>query len=173
MKKSKQRTTHGAKAKRGFAVLDRDAALIAGAGAVGLLRQLSTYATSSAAWRCGLGYALEAVETELNDILRFSTAKRLPEELFANACGQPVLDLGPARKDAAAAVKVLRKISKDARADLSVEENQCNQLDDALDQAEVKLNELLPPPGAPPRAKLPFDDDEDGTVPTAVTEVCR
>ena len=56
---------------------------------------------------------------------------------------------------------------------LSVEENQCNQLDDALDQAEVKLNELLPPPGAPPRAKLPFDDDEDGTVPTAVTEVCR
>ena len=46
---------------------------------------------------------------------------------------------------------------KDARADLSVEEGHCIRLDQTLDLVEEKLNDLLPPPGAPPKAKLPAD----------------
>ena len=86
----------------------------------------------------------------------------LPDDLFEEA--QPVpADLGEARKAAAVAVKVLRKILKDARADLSVQESQCKRLDDVLDHVEEKLNELLPPPGAPRTAKLSgiFAQDED------------
>ena len=170
MTKQKNRTTQGARPKRGFAVLDRDAALIAAAGAVGLLRGLSKVATNSAAWRCGLGNVLGIVETELNDLLLFSNSSRLPDELFGDPGGESVpADLAEARKDATGAVKVLRKILKDARADLSVEEYQCIRLDQALDQVEIKLNKLLPPPGAPPKAKLPdvFSEDEDEAMPVA------
>jgi hypothetical protein len=72
-------------------------------------------------------------------------------------------DLGEARKAAAGAVKVLQKLLKDARADLSVGEHDCNELDSAIDRVEVALNDLLLPPGAPPKAKLPdvFSEDED------------
>ena len=152
----------GTKVKRGFAVLDRDEALKAAAGAVGLLRTLSKVAKSPAAWRCGLDYPLEMVETQLNDILLFSGANRLPDDLFGDAEALPVpADLGKARKDAAGAVKALKRILQYARGDLSVDGAQCNRLENALDLLEEGLNELLPPPGAPPRAKLPFDDDGD------------
>jgi hypothetical protein len=161
MRKTKPRATP-AKAKRGFAVLDRADAIEVAAAAVGLLRNLFTFAPSSAAWRCGLDYALELVETQLNDILLFSNANRLPDDLFGDAEAVAVpADLGKARKNAAGAVKVLRKILKDARADLSVPGDQCNCLDYALDLLEEALNELLPPPGAPTGAKLPFDEEED------------
>ena len=171
MTKQKTRVKQGAKAKRGFAVLDRDEALKAAAGAVGILRRLSKLATSSAAWRCGLGNALGMAETELNDILLFSSAKRLPDDLFGDAEAMAVpTDLGEARKTAAAAVKRLQQILKDARSDLSVDVSQCNRLDNALDVVEQELNELLPPPGAPPKAKLPAewfgDDAEDGATVT-------
>jgi hypothetical protein len=165
IRNSKQRTTQGTKAKRGFAVLDRDDAVKAAAGAVGLLRGLFKFATSAAAWRCGLGNALELLEGELNDILLFSSANQLPDELFGDAEAMPVpTDLGEARKVAAGAVKVLRNILRDALADLSVDGSQCNRLDNALDRLEEELNRLLPPPGAPPRVKLPFDDEEDEVV---------
>lgn len=171
MTKQKNRTTQGARPKRGFAVLDRDAALIAAAGAVGLLRGLSKFATNSAAWRCGLGNVLGIVEAELNDILLFSSALRLPEDLFSSADAESVpADLGEARKAAKKAVDALRQILQDARADLSVDESQCNRLDNALDRLEEELNRLLPPPGAPPKAKLPAewfgDDAEDGATVT-------
>jgi hypothetical protein len=165
MRKTKARTTPGAKAKLGFAVLDRDEALKAAAGAVGSLRNLFRFATSSAAWRCGLDYALELVEAQLNDILLFSGANRLPDDLFGDAEAVAVpADLGKARKDAAGAVKILRNILKKARADLSVDAPQCNRLDNAIDLLEEQLNKSLPPPGAPPRVKLPFDDEEDEVV---------
>jgi hypothetical protein len=154
--------TQGGKGKRGFAVLDRAEALNVAAGAVALLRTLFKFARSSAAWRGGLGYALELLEVELNDILLFSSAKRLPDDLFGDAEAVPVpADLGKGRQDAAGAVKVLKKILRDARADLSVDGAQCNRLEIALDLVEQELNNLLPPPGAPPKAKLPFDDDGD------------
>lgn len=86
----------------------------------------------------------------------------MPEHLLSDADAETVpADLGNARKAAKGAVKVLREILKDARADLSVDEYQCNRLDNALDLVEQELNNLLPPPGAPPKAKLPFDDDGD------------
>ena len=148
--------------KRGFAVLDRDEALKAAAKAINTLRGLSKFQSSPTAWRCGLGYALEMVETQLNDILLFSCAKRLPDDLFGGAEAVAVpADLGKARKDAAGAVKVLRNILKGARTDLSVDGAQCNRLENALDLVEQELNNLLPPPGAPPKAKLPFEDEED------------
>lgn len=160
MANHRKTTKTGRPPKRGFAVLDRDKALKSAAVAINTLRGLSTFATSAAAWRRGLDYAMEQVETQLNDILRYSSSKRLPDDLHDGK--QPVTpDIGEARKDAAAAVKVLRKTLKDARTDLSVDEYQCNGLDHALDQLETELNKLLPPPGAPPKAKLPFDDDED------------
>jgi hypothetical protein len=165
MRSNKKGPTQGTKAKRGFAVLDRDETVKAAAAAVGLLRSLVTFATSSAAWRCGLGYALELVETQLNDILLFSSASRLPEHLFCDAEDEKVpSDVGKARKDAAGAVKMLRNILKDARADLSVDAYQSNRLDNALDLVEQELNNLLPPPGAPTGAKLPFDEEEDEVV---------
>src|ERR1039458_9096720 len=106
--------TQGTKAKRGFAVLDRDEALKAAAGAVGEVRTLSKVGKSPAAWRCGLDYPLEIVETQLNDILLFSGANRLPDDLFGDAEAEAVpADLGKARKDAAGAVRVLRTIVKD------------------------------------------------------------
>ena len=161
MRSNKKGTTQGAKAKRGFAVLDRDEALKAAAGAVGLLRTLVEFAISPAAWRCGLDYALEQVETQLNDILLFSSAKRLPDYLFCDSEAEAApSDLSKARKAANGAVKVLRNVLHDARTDLSVDGSQCNRLDDALDVVEQELNNLLPPPGAPPKAKLPFDDEE-------------
>ncbi len=77
--------------------------------------------------------------------------------------GFAVLDRDKARKDAPAAVKVLRRIAKDARADLSVDEILCNRLDYALDLVDQELNELLPSPGAAPQAKLPgLSGDGDG-----------
>ena len=161
MRKTKPRATP-AKAKRGFAVLDRADAIEVAAAAVGLLRTLFKFARSSSAWRGGLGYALELLEVELNDILLFSSAKRLPDDLLGDAEAVAVpADLGEARKDAAGAVKVLKNILQDARDDLSVNGAQCYRLDNALDRLEEELNRLLPPPGAPPRAKLPFDDDGD------------
>ena len=163
MTNSRKTATAGKKQKRGFAVLDREKALLLAVGAVGFLRKLSTFATSAAAWRCGLGNALGMLETELNDILLFSSASRLPEDLFSDADAETVPeDLGKARKAARKQVDVLRKILNDARADLSVTEIQCNQLDNALGLVEQELNNLLPPPGAPPRATLPaewFGDD--------------
>ena len=170
MKKTKQKPTQRANSKRGFALLDRDDAVKVAAGAVGLLRQLSKFATSPTVWRCGLDHALELLEMELNDILLFSSASRLPEHLFGDADVKSVpADLADARNAAAGAVKVLRQILKDARADLSVDESQCNRLDDALDLVEQELNDLLPPPGAPPKAKLPdvFSEDEDEAMPVA------
>ena len=162
MRSNKNRTMQRAKAKRGFAVLDREEALKAAAEAVGLLRGLFGFATTLAAWRCGLCNALDLLEAELNDILLFSSAKRLPDDLFGDAEAVAVpSDLGKARKAANGAVKVLRKILQDARADLSVDGSQCNRLDNALDVVEQELNGLLPPPGAPEKAKLPFDDDGD------------
>jgi hypothetical protein len=132
--------TQGTKAKRGFAILDRDEAVKAAAAAVGLLRTLFKFAISPAAWLCGLDHALELLETELNDTLLFSSAKRLPDRLFSDADAEPVpADVGEARKAAAGAVKVLRGISQDARADLSVDEFQCNRLDNALDRLEEEL----------------------------------
>jgi hypothetical protein len=59
-------------------------------------------------------------------------------------------------------VKALNKLLQDARGDLSVDGAQCNRLENALDLVEQELNNLLPPPGAPPRAKLPFGDDGEG-----------
>jgi hypothetical protein len=157
MRNPNKRTTQGTKAKRGFAILDRDDAVKAAAAAVGILRELSRFSAGPAAWRCGLDNALGMVETELNDILFFSSAVRLPEHLFCSADAESVAaDLGDARKDAAGAVKVLQKLLRDARADLSVDEYQCNRLDNAIDLIEQELNKLLPPPGAPPKAKLPF-----------------
>ena len=80
--------------------------------------------------------------------------------------GFAALDREKARKDARPAVKVLRRILKDARADLSVPELACNRLDHALDLVEEELNDLLPAPGSRPSPKLPFDDDsENGDVP--------
>ena len=150
------------KVKRGFAILNRNQALKSAAKAINPLRELSKFESSPTAWRCGLGYALEMVETQLNDILLFSCAKRLPDDLFGGAEAVAVpADLGKARKDAAGAVKVVQKILRDARADLSVDEYQCNRLDNALDLVEQELNNLLPPPGAPTGAKLPFDEEED------------
>lgn len=149
--------------KRGFAVLDREKGLKVAAGAVGLLRKLFTDATSAAAWR---GNALENVEIELNTILLFSGDNGLPDEVLGGAEAMAVpADLGQARKEAAGAVKVLRRILKDARGDLSVDESQCHSLDDALDRLEEALNDLLPPPGSPPRAKLPDSLFEDAAVP--------
>jgi hypothetical protein len=166
--RSNGKKKQGNKATRGFAVLDRDKSLKSATGAVQALRGLSVYAASVAAWQCGLGYALELVECQLNDILLFSSSNRLPDELFLGGVAVPVVaEVGQVRRDAAAAVKVFRRLWKDARADLSVDESQCNRLEQALDQVEVKLNELLPPPGKAPRAKLPsgyFDDEEDGAV---------
>ena len=164
MTKQTRRKKPGAKTKRGFAVLDRDDAIKAAAGAVGLLRTLFKFAISPAGWRCGLGIALELLEVELNDILLYSGANRLPDNSLGDA--EPVAvpaDLGRTRKDAAGAVKVLKKSLKDARADLSLDESQCNRLDNALDLVEQELNNPLPPPGAPPKAKLPdvFSEDED------------
>src|ERR1035441_4666248 len=104
----------GKKPKRGFAVLDREKALKSAADAIRIFRALSKFGTSTAAWRCGLGYALELLELELNDILLFSSAKRLPDDLCGDAEAVPVpADLGKARKGAAGAVKVLRNILKD------------------------------------------------------------
>jgi hypothetical protein len=164
MAKQRRRINQGAKAKRGFAVLDREEALKSAAVAVGLLRHLSKFAPSLAAWRCGLGYALELVEGEVNNILRFSGAGRLPDDLFGEPQRVPI-ELGDIRKSAKKAVDALRQILQDARADLSVDESQCNRLDNALDRLEEELNRLLPPPGAPPKAKLPaewFGDDAEG-----------
>jgi hypothetical protein len=156
------------KAKRGFAMLDRDEALKAATGAVGLLRRLFKFATSSAAWRSGLGNALELLELELNDILLFSSTKRLPDNLLCDSEAEATLsNLGDARKEAAGAVKVLQTILRDARADLSVDESQCYGLDCALDRLEEELNRLLPPPGSPPKAKLPaewFEDDPESAT---------
>jgi len=88
--------------KRRFAVLDREAAIKAAAAAVGLLRALLKVATSPTAWRCGMDHALELLETELNDILLFSAATRLPEYLFGDAEAEAVpVDLAGARKAAA------------------------------------------------------------------------
>jgi hypothetical protein len=162
MGKLKSGAAHGKKLKQGFANLDREKALKSAAEAIQMLRALSVYATCGAAWRCGLGYALECLEEQLNEILLFSSSNRLPEELFLGNGAVPVAaDLGQARKDAAVAVKVFRKILRDAASDLSVDEFQCHGLDQALDHVEVQLNALLPPPGSPQKAKLPFDDDED------------
>ena len=83
--------------------------------------------------------------------------------------GFALLDRDKARKEAPVAVKALRRISKAARADLSVNEIQCNRLDHALDLVEEELNDILPPPDSPPKAKLPAewleDAGEDGDVP--------
>lgn len=151
--------------KRGFAVLDRDKSLKSAAVAVRSLRSLSTFATSAAVWRIGLGTALELVEGQLDDILLFSSAKRLADDVLGDAESVAVpVDLGEARKSAAGAVKVLRRVLKDARADLSVDESQCHGLDDTLDRLEEALNELLPPPGSRPRAKLPDSLFEDAAA---------
>src|ERR1017187_4570529 len=100
MTKQTRRKKPGAKTKRGFAVLDRDDAIKAAAGAVGLLRTLFKFAISPAGWRCGLGIALELLEVELNDILLYSGANRLPDNSLGDA--EPVAvpaDLGRTRKD--------------------------------------------------------------------------
>jgi len=81
--------------------------------------------------------------------------------------GFAVLNREKARKDAPVAVRALRRIVSKARADLSVSLVTCNRLDHALDLVEEELNELLPPPGSRPEAKLPFDEEgqplcEDG-----------
>lgn len=155
--------------KRGFAVLDREKALKAVAGPVGLLRRLSTGATSTGGGRCR--NALEGVETELNDILRFSSDSRLPDDLVGDAEAVSVsADSGMVRKSAAGAVKALRRILKNARADLSVPACQSDRLDDALDRLEEELNGLLPPPGASPKPRLPdslFYEDAEVPVDTA------
>ena len=116
--------------KRGFAVLDREKGLRSAAGAISILRGLSKFESNPAAWRCGLNYALELVETELNDILLFSGGNRLPDCLFCDLEAESApSDLGNARKAAKGAVKVLRKILRDARADLSVNQGQADRLD--------------------------------------------
>jgi hypothetical protein len=149
--------------KRGFGVLDREKALKAAAGAVGLLRKIFKDATKAAVWR---GSVLEGVETELSELLLFSSAKRLADGVLGDV--EPVAvpaDLGKARNSAAGAVKVLRNILKDARADLSVGESRCHGLNNALDHLEEALNDLLPPPGAPPKPRLPDNLFEDAAVP--------
>lgn len=152
--------------KRSFARLGRENALEAAAGAVGLLRKIFNGAPRAA------GYALELVETQLNDILLFASSKRLPDEIFCDVEAVAVpTELAQARKSAAGAMKALRKTLEDARADLSVDESQCTGLDDALDLLEQALNVLLPPPGAPRRPKLPFYDDEDEAVPVQTGSV--
>ena len=151
MTKQKHTTGQGKKPKRSFARLDREKALKAAAGPVGVLRKIFTASTR-------MGYVLELVETELNDILRFSDDRRLPDEIFCDTDAVVVpADLGEARKSAAGAVTALRKLWRDAQGDLSVDESQCSGLESALDRLEEALNELLPPPGLPPRAKLPDD----------------
>lgn len=72
--------------------------------------------------------------------------------------GFAVLDREKARKDAPVAIRALRRIIAKARADLSVSMVICKRLDHALDLVEEELNELLPPPGSRPEARLPFDE---------------
>jgi hypothetical protein len=74
--------------------------------------------------------------------------------------GFGVLDRQKARKDAAAAIKVFRRIAKEAGADLSVTEYYVLRLEHSLHETEEALNELLPPAGSEPNMRLVFDDDE-------------
>ena len=143
------------KLKRGFCVLDRERDLKLAVEAIATLREFKK--REHPVLGLGLDGALQVVEPILNSILRFSSEK-FPDELFDRVVPRPIPeDLSQARKTAAVEVKTLRKILKEARADLSVPENECTQLDNALDLVERKLNELLPPPGAPQKAILPFD----------------
>jgi hypothetical protein len=106
MKHPRNKSAQGTKSKRGFAVLDRDEALEAAAGAVGILRELSRFSTGSAAWRCGLGNALDLLEAELKDILLVASSSQPPEPLFCDGDADSVpADLGKARKDAAGAAR--------------------------------------------------------------------
>jgi|SRR5580693_4993679 hypothetical protein len=76
--------------------------------------------------------------------------------------GFGVLDREKARKDAVRAVKLLRKVSKDAGADLSVNEVYPARLNYELGHIEMTLNEMLPPNGAEPKPTLRglFEEDE-------------
>ena len=76
--------------------------------------------------------------------------------------GFGVLDREKARKDAIRAVKVLRKVAKDAGTDLSVHEVYSNRLRHELDLLEQKNNEMLPPVGSEPKACLRglFEEDD-------------
>ena len=160
-KHNKKAVTVGKTPKRGFAVLDREASVTSALGALHILRSLPKCAFCTAADRLSVNYAIGQVERELNTMLCFSSSGHLPGERAEKT--EPLTGhLGEARKAAAGAVKVLRKILKGARADLSVDENDSTKLDFAIDGLEVALNDLLPPPGAPPKARLPgFDDDDD------------
>jgi hypothetical protein len=160
MKKKRDTTTK--KTKRGFCVLDRGKALNSAVKAVGVFRELKT--TKADAVRLGFGGALQILEDVLNGILRFSGGA-LPDDLFDRLVPEPLPeDVDETRRVAKGAVTILRKILKDARADLSVHVSECTQLDDAIDVIERALHELLPPPGAPGPPKLPFDDDIEQAI---------
>lgn len=61
--------------------------------------------------------------------------------------GFGLFDWAKSRKDAIQAVKVLRKVAKDAGADLSVNECFPRRLNYELGLIEETLNEMLPPDG--------------------------
>ncbi len=146
------------KQRRGFCVLDRDDALESAVHAIATLRSLTDKMPSALA--LGLRSALQIVEQVLTGILLFSGG-RLPEELFNRVVVKPLPeDVKQTRKTAKAAVAKLRTILNDAQADLSVPADECRQLDEALQEVEEKLNDLLPPPGAPRTAVLFLGDDE-------------
>jgi len=92
----------------------------------------------------------------------FRVPNACQNDLFGDAEAVPVpADLGKGRQDAAGAVKVLKKILRDARADLSVDGAQCNRLEIALDLVEQELTIFCRRRVRRRRPKLPFDDDGD------------
>lgn len=80
--------------------------------------------------------------------------------------GFGVLDRDKARKDSIRAVTVLRKVAKDAGADLSVNEVYPIRLNYELGFIEETLNEMLPPNGTKPKALLRdlFEEDEPASA---------
>ncbi len=137
--------------RRGFCVLDREEALKQAVKAVAELREIARRKPDDES--ISLKTALHALEPALNSILQFS-GEPFSDDLFSGIVVNPnPADLEQIRKRAAGTVKVLRNVLKDARADLSVAETECAEFDAAIYSVE---NELLPPPGASPKARLPF-----------------
>jgi hypothetical protein len=67
-----------------------------------------------------------------------------------------VLDREKSRMAAIPAIKVLRKVAKDAGDDLGVIALDVNKMHYALDLLEQSLSEILPPAGAEPKTILLF-----------------
>jgi len=142
------------RAKRRFCVLDRAASLVLAVKAIAELRAVAE--SKDANESIGLTAALQALEQALNCILQYSYSK-FSEELFYGVVVDPLpIDVEKVRMRAASSVKSVRKVLKDARGDLSVDEVDCTRLDANIGFIEERLNDLLPPQGAPKGACLPF-----------------